>query len=341
MPETLKVTQIGIAHTHANNALAAASRPVTKQLNMEMAGIYEPDPDMWEARHKRPEYADIPKFDSVDQILNDPSIKAVFIQTWPWECLYWARLALQAGKHIHLDKPPGLSLPMLKELYALAASKGLFIQMGYMWRFNAGFEWAQKAVKDGLIGRVTFARFRAGSVPEYWNRNHVHQFPGGIMQEESCHLFDQAAAMFGRPDKITPILRSDARGFEGMPPGVDNAIVIMEYEKQGAMAVIEATGTESDPGPHRHAEIHGLEGSIVLQPIEPPAIDLCLRQDKGEYRKGWQKIAVENRPRYTLDLVEFAGVIRGEISPRFTPEHDLIAHETLIRACGGVMPAGK
>jgi predicted dehydrogenase len=203
-----------------------------------------------------------------------------------------------------------------------------------MWRFNPGFEFVQRAVKDGLIGRVTFARFRAGSVPEYCHRNHVYRYPGGILQEESCHLFDQVVVMFGRSDRVTAINRSDAKGHDQMPEGVDNAVVIMEFDEQGAIAVIEATATEVNPGPHRTAVVHGLEGSIVLEPIEPPKNELCLQEPRGRYRAGWQNVPVDDWSRYAADVEEFIQVIRGERQPRFTAEHDLIVQETLIRACG-------
>ncbi len=163
MSETLRIAQIGIAHTHATKLVVDASRLVLERLNVEFAGIHEPDSVMWEARHGRTEYASVRWIDSADGLLNDPSIKAIHIETWPWECLGWARRALEAGKHIHLDKPPGMSLPALCALYDLAKEKGLFIQMGYQWRFNPGLEFIQKIIRDGLIGRVFFARFRAGS----------------------------------------------------------------------------------------------------------------------------------------------------------------------------------
>ncbi len=331
---SLRFAQVSIAHTHANNALTRDSREMLERHNAEVVGIYEPDAEMRRARGDRPEYAGMHWYESYDEILDDPNIAAVYIESWPWECVYWARKALRARKHIHLDKPPGLSLEDLTSLYDVAAENGLYIQMGYMWRFNPGFEFVQQAVKDGLIGRVTFARFRAGSVPEYWHRNHVHRYPGGILQEESCHLFDQVVAMFGRPDRVTVSNRSDARGHDQMPEGVDNAIAIMEFDEPGAIAVIEATATEVNPGPHRAAVVHGLEGSIVLEPIEPPKIDLCLREPRGRYRAGWQNVLVDDRPRYVADVEEFIQVIRGERQPRFTPEHDLVVQETLIRACG-------
>ncbi len=332
---SLRIGQIGVAHTHATKAVTPPSRALLKRLDVEFVGIHEPDPKMWEARHDNEAYQDVRWIESVDQLLEDPTIEAVFIETWPWECLEWAGRAMQAGKHVHLDKPPGTSLPGLRSLYELAEQKGLFIQMGYQWRFNTGFEFLQESVRDGLLGRVTFGRFRAGSTPEYYHRNHVDRFPGGILQEESSHLFDQMVWMFGKPDKITPFLRCDARGSDGLPEGVDNAIVVFEFDERGAIAVIEATSLETDPGPHRRVEVHGLEGSIVLEPIEPPTVDLSLREPTGSYRAGWQRVPVEDRPRYVGDLREFVEVIRGEREPRFSSEHDLLVQETMIKACGG------
>ena len=80
----------------------------------------------------------------------------------------------------------------------------------------------------------------------------------------------------------------------------------------------------------------GLGGSAILEPIEPPHIQLCLREPKPPFEEGWQHIEVEDRPRYVGDLEELIQVARGEREPRFSPEHDLIVQEMLIDACGGM-----
>jgi len=335
MGASLRLAQIGIAHTHATKTVDTAARALWPRLGVELSGIFEPDPEMWEARHGREEYADVHWFQSPDEILEDDDIPAVYIETWPWECVEWARLALEAGKHVHLDKPPGTSLPALRSLLDLAAERGLCVQMGYQWRFNPGLQFIQQKIKEGLLGRVFFARFRAGSIPEYYHRNHVDRYPGGIMQEEACHLFDQVVTMFGRADKITSFLRSDAKGFEGIVPGVDNASVMLEFDDQGAMAVIETTSMECDAGPHRRVEIHGEDGSVILEPIEPPKLEMSLRVPRDGYGTGWQSVEVADRPRYVGDHVEFIQIIRGEREPIYSREHDLLTQETLIRACGG------
>lgn len=121
-----------------------------------------------------------------------------------------------------------------------------------------------------------------------------------------------------------------------MPQGTDLGLVLFEYDEMGAIAVIEGTSLETEPGPHRRVEVHGLEGSAILEPIEPPHIRLCLGRAKSPYDAGWQDIEVEDRPRYIGDLEELIGVVRGQIHPRFSPEHDLIVQEMLVDACGGM-----
>ncbi len=337
MTNPLRLAQIGIAHTHATKLVDAASRPALERLNFQIAGICEPDSAMFAERSGRDAWQGVNWIDDPGEIFEDDSIAAVFIETWPWDCLEWGRRALEAGKHIHLDKPPGATLEGLRELYEIAAAAGLFIQMGYQWRFNPGLERIQRWVREGLLGRIHFARFRAGSTPEYYHRNHVHRYEGGIMTEENCHLFDQVAWMFGRADRIHPFLKSSARGFENMPQGTDLGLVLFEYDEMGAIAVIEGTSLETEPGPHRRVEVHGLEGSAILEPIEPPHIRLCLGRAKSPYDAGWQDIEVEDRPRYIGDLEELIGVVRGQIPPRFSPEHDLIVQEMLVEACGGML----
>jgi len=336
MTGQIRIGQIGIAHTHASKIVDPDSQPVLDRMNATLVGVHEPDPEMLVARGGREIWQGVDWIDDPEAILGDESISVVFIETWPWDCIEWARRAIDAGKHVHLDKPPGTSVEALRELYERAGKQGLFIQMGYQWRFNPGLEMIQGWVAEGLLGRVNFARFRAGSTPEYYHRNHVHSYNGGIMIEENCHLFDQVAWVFGKAAKIHPYMRQVARGFADMPDGTDLGVVVFDYPEQGAMAVIEGTSLETDAGPHRRVEVHGLNGSAILEPIEPPHIQLCLREPEPPYRAGWQHVEVEDRPRYIGDLEELIGVVRGEREPRFSAEHDMIVQEMLIEACGGM-----
>ena len=124
MDKPLRIGQIGIAHTHATKVVQPESQPVLRRLNADFAGVYEPNPEMLTARGGREAWRDVQFFKDPEIILNDDSIRIVFIETWPWEAMPWARRAIEAGKHIHLDKPPGTSVTELRDLYDMASKSG-------------------------------------------------------------------------------------------------------------------------------------------------------------------------------------------------------------------------
>lgn len=62
-----------------------------------------------------------------------------------------ARRAIEAGKHIHLDKPAGTSLEEFRSLLNEAEKRSLIVQMGYMFRYNEGFNLVRRAGCGGLV----------------------------------------------------------------------------------------------------------------------------------------------------------------------------------------------
>ena len=93
MTDTLRIGQIGIAHTHASKLVDAPSPAVLQRLNTELVGIHEPDAAMFAERRARDTWIDNPQ-----QIFDDDSISIVFIETWPWDCLEWGRRAAPPSK---------------------------------------------------------------------------------------------------------------------------------------------------------------------------------------------------------------------------------------------------
>ena len=97
-------------------------------------------------------YQDIPRI-TQEQLLNTPGLQAVAIETEIRDLLPAAQSCVDAGLHIHLDKPAGDSFERLKTLHATAQQKQRCIQMGYMFRYNPGFRFLFEAVQQGWLGR--------------------------------------------------------------------------------------------------------------------------------------------------------------------------------------------
>jgi predicted dehydrogenase len=240
-----------------------------------------------------------------------------------------ARKAIDAGKHIHLDKPPGQSLSELRALLDDTDRKNLIVQMGYMFRYNTGFDLIRQAMREGWLGDVYYVHGNISSDIRPDGRKRLAFHPGGMMYELACHLIDVLVLLLGRPHKVTPFLRHDATHDDGL---ADNTLAVFEFDR--TMAVIETAAMETSAFARRQFEVCGTNGSIVLQPLEPPAVRLCLREPRGGYVAGWQTVDVPTVPRYARDLEEFARCIRGEQEFPYSIEHDFTAQETLLRACG-------
>ena len=276
-------------------------------------------------------YRDLNWFSCKEDMLNDETIDGIAIQGKVSDNLAFAEEVLSHNKHVWLDKPAGDSLQAFRQVLAVANEKGLLVQLGYMFRYNAGFQFLLDWVASGRLGHIfsVRARISSGMVNQsHWDRWDSHgERDGGILFILACHLIDIIVALLGRPDTVTSHLRHDGDHF---PWFKDNNVVVFEYSN--AMAVLESTALEVASGTSRRIEVYGTQGSIIMEPLEPPQLRLCLDTDRDGYEKGWQVVPIEKRPRYVDSLRAFVADIRGEKEPDRSLEHEFIVQETVLRA---------
>ena len=267
------------------------------------------------------------------QVLDDPAIELVAIESADIDRnLDYAEQCVQAGKFVHLDKPPGADLARLRSLFAEAAKRKRIVQMGYQWRYHPAFQAVMEAARQGWLGRLY--RFRA-SIDKLIladERRLLAKFRGGMMFSEGCHLIDCAVAVLGKPRKVTGILRHDGT----LPDQLaDNTLAILEYDR--ALAEISLAGFHPRGTSHRFVEISGFNGSARLQPyVLPSRLTVDLAEAAGPYKAGMQTIdlAAPPGPGYTPEFREMEAVIRSGSRATYSVEHDLNTHETLLRVCG-------
>ena len=73
---------------------------------------------------------------TVEEILRNPDIEAVTIETEELYLTKYAQMAAEAGKHIHMEKPGGTVLEDFERLVRTLKAKKLAFSLGYMYRFN-------------------------------------------------------------------------------------------------------------------------------------------------------------------------------------------------------------
>lgn len=325
MSQPIRTALLGTGHGHALGKL----RVLRDSPDWELVGVCEPDP-AWKARREAdPNWAGVRWLEEAE-VLDDPALRMVAVESEVQQLLPLARRVIDAGKHLHLDKPAGTDLAFFRALLADAEQQGLLVQLGYMFRYQPGFDLVRKAAAEGWLGRIHTVN---GDIPTDYQpdfRLPLAFHPGGMMLELGCHLIDMVVLLLGRPERVTPFLRHDGAVDDAL---ADNTLAVFEFPH--ALATIRTNAMEPSPHGRRCFQVIGDAGSIFLQPLEPPAVRLCLRAARGGYAAGWQDVPVPNLPRYVLDLEELAACLREERALPYSPKHELIVQETVLRACGG------
>jgi predicted dehydrogenase len=319
----IKIGQIGVAHAHASKlAVYRASA------DYEVVGIVEPDVDLRNQVESQEVFQGLPWM-TLGQLLNVPGLQAVLIETRVRDLLNMAEQCVAAGKHIHLDKPAGESLPQFTRILGAAAKKRLLIQMGYMYRYNPAVVLLREFLKQGWLGDVFEVHAVMSKVIDPVERRGLAEYRGGVLFELGGHITDLVVGVLGKPTKVTPFRQHAARIDDQLE---DNMLAVFEYPR--AVATVKSSAMEVEGFERRHLVVCGTEGTFHIQPLDNPSARVALSTARGEYRKGSQDVSFLKYTRYVGDAADMARIIRGEKPSDFPYAHDLTVQTTLLQACG-------
>jgi predicted dehydrogenase len=319
----IKVGQIGVGHAHATKLGV-----YRKSADYEVVGIVEPDAKLREAAKDQPAYRDLPWM-TEEQLLKVPGLAVVTVETEVRDLLATAQRCVGAGKHVHLDKPAGDSLPRYRALLASAEKQKLMVQMGYMFRYSPAVLLMREFLKAGWLGEVFEVHTVMSKVVPPAQRLELAEFKGGIMFELGCHVIDLVVGVLGKPDRVSPFPRTSGAHGDQL---ADNMLAVLDYPRGAAS--VKSSAIEIDGGSRRHFVVCGTSGTFHIQPLDAPDVRLTLDRGRGQYKKGTQEIKFGSYERYVGDAADMARVLRGEKECEYSYVHDLAVQETVLLASG-------
>ena len=324
----IRIGQIGTKHGHARGKLATMQK---MKDHFEIVGVVEPDNEQKLRVRNEAEYRDV-RWMTEPELLATPGLQAVAIETDVKQLVPTAKRCVDAGLHIHLDKPAGESLGPFRDVLDTAARQNRIVQMGYMFRYNPAFQFAFNAARRGWLGNIFEVHGVISKMINDDDRRALSPYAGGSMFELGCHLIDALHVVMGRPDKVTAFPR------QTRPDNLrDNCLAVFEYPK--ATATIRSALVEVDGFKRRQFVVCGDEGTMDIRPLEPGGKDanviLSLARPRGEYKAGRHELHIP-RPggRYDGDFIDLASIIRGEKKADFGPDHDLAVQQSVLLASG-------
>jgi predicted dehydrogenase len=237
--------------------------------NCEMAVCCDQDPKR--LSHMSSLYPGMKTTTDYDELVNDPSLDAIAVCTHVSAHYPLAKKALQAGKHILVEKPFTAKVDEAEELVALGKKNGKAVMVDHTFEYTAGVNKLKEIIESGVLGDVLYV--------------HCARLNLGIFQRDINVVWDLAPhdlsvilyATGLRPETIRTV------GMKLLHPKVeDAAIVTLQCGK--ASAVIHVSWV--DPLKVRKVSVVGTKQMLVYDDLDPLA--KVQIYDKG----------VENPPHY-------------------------------------------
>jgi predicted dehydrogenase len=165
------------------------------------------------------------------------------------------------------------------------------------------------------------------------------EFKGGALFELGCHLIDPIVRLLGRPKTVTPFLKQNGKAVapflkkhgDFADDLADNTVAVFDFGN--ALGIVSNNTLQPNASPHRSLEILGTNGTAVLKPIEPPALQIDLAEAAGPYTAGSKSVSLPPYRRYVGDFADLAAAVRGERSLYVSLDEELAVQESLMRAC--------
>ena len=201
-------------------------------------------------------------------LLADREIELVVVCTPNDTHFPLARAALEAGKHVVIDKPFANSVAEAEALIALAEAQGRVLSVFHNRRWDSDFLTLKKLLDEGALGDVTlyegrWDRFRP-ALRDSWHE--VAGPGGGVLIDLGPHLIDQALALFGPPERVTADIVAQREGSL-----VDDYFELtLHYGRMRALL----SSSVIIPAPRPRFAVHGIRASFVKHGLDPQEAQL-------------------------------------------------------------------
>lgn len=252
---------------------------------------------------------------SLDDIVGDAGVDAVYISTTNELHLEQAIAAARAGKHVLCEKPLALTLDDALAMVKAARDAGIVFATNHHLRNAASHRAMRDAIAAGRIGKPLAARvFHAVYLPPHlqgW-RLDKPQAGGGVILDITVHDADTLRFVLN-DDPVEAVAFSQTGGMG--QAGLEDAVMGVLRFKSGVIAQFHDAFTTrfAETG----FEVHGTEGSLIARNVmtQKPVGSVVLRNAEGE-----QELKLDQRNLYEAGLQSFHDAISGKGKPSATGE---------------------
>ena len=261
---------------------------------------------------------------SYEELLGDDELDAVYISLPNGMHHEWTLNAVEAGKHVLVEKPYSRRAAEAEEGWDAAERAGVVVMEAFMWRHHPQAAAARTLVETGAIGRLRELR-TTFSFPlfDHANVRMVADLDGGALMDVGCYCVSGARLLGGEPERV---YGEQVTG----PTGVDVDFYGTLRFPNDVVALFDASFTLPK---RQRLEAIGEDGTLVLE---------------APWRSDWggrvlvddEPVAVPDENPYGLELANFAAAIAGE-AEQLLGRDDAVAQARVIEALYSSAESGE
>jgi scyllo-inositol 2-dehydrogenase (NADP+) len=249
------------------------------------------------------DYPNVAVVPTLNRLLDDKNISLVVIST-PNDTHYdFTKQAIEAGKHVIVEKPFMIHTADADELIELAHQRNVMLSVYQNRRWDNDFLTIRHLLQTDLLGEVNtyevhYDRYRP-TVNDRWRERPIAG--SGTLYDLGSHLIDQALFLFGTPDSVW----ADVRAQRAEAKTDDYFHLVLGYPHQ--RVILHAGSLVREPGPH--FQIHGSRGSFIKYGLDSQ--EDALKAGKRPGDPGWGEDTEKDYGELTVDAGELT--VKGKI----------------------------
>jgi predicted dehydrogenase len=327
----LGVAVVGYGYWGPNLARNVMERPETK-----LVALCDSEPMRRAAFSAR--IPSVPTVENLDEVLHDPSVDALVVATPPHTHYDIVRRALNAGKHVLVEKPLATTTDHARELIDIADEQGLVLMPGHTFVYSPAVEKVRQLIADGVLGEIYFVTSSRMNLGKYQS--------GGVILDLAPH--DLSILLYLLGDRIVSVAASARSVFRSGVP--ETAFLSVGFDR-GTAANVQISWLA--PSKVRQMVVVGSRRMVVYDDtsVDEPVrifdrgIEMQTPASFGEFQLSYRSgdIVVprlEPAEPLGLELADFAHAIRTGTEPRSNAQLGLEivsvieAAEESLRRCG-------
>lgn len=254
------------------------------------------------------------------EMLREAPIDAVIVSTPHYQHYPMTLDAIDAGKHVLVDKPMAINLKEADEMISEARRKNVKLGVNLQSRFDPTIRKVKENVDNGVLGRLILgeAVVEWYRTQEYYDkslwRGRWATEGGGALINQAIHTIDLLVWIMGQPKYLWAQMDTFAHKIE-----VEDLAVATIRFRNGAIGVIQGS-TATYPGLPTRLEIHGTRGTVIVEGeiLKRWAVmgeEEIVSERKKEGLKSWARPELVPATNHASLIRDFANAILEDREP--------------------------